>query len=54
MSEDIFVSLFLVTCALAIVIGATWLLFRRLRRREPIGRSFGQWIKHLLEAVLGL
>jgi flagellar biogenesis protein FliO len=43
-----------VTCAIAIVLYASWLLMHRLRRGEQKGKSFGEWLKHVFEAVWGL
>lgn len=40
--------------AMGIILFATWLLFHRLRTGKKASMSFLAWLKHLLEAVLGL
>lgn len=39
---------------IALVLYATWLFGHRLRRGMRASKSFGQWLKHLSEAVWGL
>ena len=51
---DVLLALVTVACAIAIVLYATWLLFHRLRRGEQKGKSFGEWLKNVFEAVWGL
>ena len=43
-----------VVAALAIVLYATWLLAHRLRAGESKAKSFGEWVKHIFEAIMGL
>ena len=52
-AEIIYVVVSIVGC-LAIVIYATWLLVERLRAKDKPPRSFGQWLKHVFEGVMGL
>jgi hypothetical protein len=40
--------------AAGIVVYATFLLLKRLRKGDPKLNSFGDWIKHIVEAVMGL
>ena len=40
--------------SLAIALYATWLFGHRIRAGEPAVKSFGQWLKHLFEAIWGL
>jgi hypothetical protein len=51
---DIATALIAIGCATAIILYATWLLGERLRAPQGKARSFGQWLKHLFEAVWGL
>ena len=46
--------LFGIVGATLIALYSTWLLRERLRRGESKARSFGEWLKHLLEAIWGL
>ncbi|MBX3351277.1 MAG: hypothetical protein KF747_21350, partial [Nitrospira sp.] len=39
---------------LGIVLYATWLLTAKLTRGEPKFKSFGEWVRHLFEAIFGL
>lgn len=39
---------------LAIATYATWLCVERLRAKDSPSRSFGQWLKHIFEGVMGL
>lgn len=41
-------------CVVTIALYATWLLTHRLRQGESKRLAFGQWIRHLFEAVMGL
>jgi hypothetical protein len=43
-----------ILAALCIILYATWLLMTRLRRGEQKTKSFGEWLKHLFEAIWGL
>jgi hypothetical protein len=43
-----------VAAALAIILYATWLLAHRIRAGESKAKSFGEWVKHIFEAVMGL
>lgn len=44
----------LVVSFLAITTYATWLFVERLRVKDSPSRSFGQWLKHVFEGVMGL
>jgi hypothetical protein len=46
--------IFTALCFGAIVLYVTWLFVARARKGEPKFRSFGAWLKHLMEAVWGL
>jgi len=54
MTIDIVVGLISVLVAIAIILYATWLLTQRLKAKEPKGKSFREWLKHLFEAIWGL
>lgn len=41
-------------CVGMIALYATWLLGHRLRRGESKRLAFGQWIRHLFDAIMGL
>ena len=43
-----------VLCAASIIVYATFLLIKRLRKGNKKSSSFKDWIKHVLEAVMGL
>jgi hypothetical protein len=43
-----------VLAAVTIILYATWLFVHRLKAGESKARSFGQWLKHLFEAIMGL
>lgn len=43
-----------IVAALAIAIYATWLLAHRLRAGESKAKSFGEWLKNIFEAIMGL
>ena len=47
-------AVFTVVGAGTIVLYGTWLFVARLRKGEPKTRSFGAWLKHVLEAIWGL
>jgi len=51
---DIVIALVTIACALAIGLYATWLFVERLRRGQSKGRSFGEWLKNIFQAVWGL
>ena len=51
---NVVLALVTVACAIAIVLYATWLLVQRLRKGEEKAKSFGEWLKHVFEAVVGL
>lgn len=51
---DIIIIVAEVLAALAIVLYATWLLMSRLRHGDKKAQSFGEWLKHVFEAVWGL
>lgn len=51
---DIIVIAVELVAALSIILYATWLLMSRLRRGEQKAKSFGEWLKHLFEAIWGL
>lgn len=39
---------------LGIVLYATWLFTAKLTHGEPKFKSFGEWVRHLFEAIFGL
>lgn len=43
-----------ILCAVIIILYATFLLFKRLKKGERKVASFKDWIKHIVEAILGL
>jgi hypothetical protein len=43
-----------VVAVLAIVVYSTWLLIHRLRRGESEPKSFGEWVRNILQAIWGL
>jgi hypothetical protein len=43
-----------VFAALTIILYATWLFVHRLKAGDSKARSFGEWLKHLFEAIMGL
>ena len=43
-----------ILCAGAIILYATFFLFKRLKKGDKKVTSFLDWIKHILEAILGL
>jgi predicted membrane protein len=53
MFEVIFIIL-TILCAVIIILYATFLLFKRLKKGERKVASFKDWIKHIVEAILGL
>jgi flagellar biogenesis protein FliO len=40
--------------AIAIVVYATWLLMRHLKKGDSKYQSFKEWVKHIFEAIWGL
>jgi flagellar biogenesis protein FliO len=40
--------------AITIVVYATWLLMRHLKKGDPKYQSFKEWVKHIFEAIWGL
>lgn len=51
---DLLVVMFGVAVALTIIAYATWLFAHRLRAGEAKAKSFGEWLKHVFEAIMGL
>jgi FtsH-binding integral membrane protein len=51
---NILISVVCILIASTIVAYATWLLLHRLRKGKSKYKSFKDWIKHVMEAVLGL
>ena len=51
---EIIMTILSAVCVFMIALYATWLLTHRLRRGESKQLAFGQWIRHLFEAVMGL
>jgi hypothetical protein len=51
---DVVVIIVEVLVALTIILYATWLLTNRLKQGEQKTKSFGEWLKHLFEALWGL
>jgi hypothetical protein len=43
-----------VIVASVIILYATWLFVHKLRAGESKAKSFGEWLKHLFEAIMGL
>jgi Tfp pilus assembly protein PilE len=43
-----------IAIAAAIALYATWLFVHRLRAGESKAKSFGEWLKHIFEAIMGL
>jgi hypothetical protein len=43
-----------VIAASTIILYATWLLVHKLRAGNSKAKSFGEWLKHLFEAIMGL
>ena len=53
MTDIIFMALSILGC-LAIIVFATYLLLERLRNKDGPVRSFGEWVKNVVEGVMGL
>lgn len=53
MADLIYVVVAIIGC-LAIISYATWLLFERLKSKDQPARSFGEWLKNVFEAIIGL
>jgi len=48
------IALLAIACGIALALYVTWLFVERLKRGEPKGRSFREWLKHLSEVVWGI
>lgn len=51
---DLLLVVLSVVTASIIVLYATWLFAHRLRLGESKTKSFREWVKHILEAIMGL
>lgn len=50
---EIITTILSAACVVMIALYATWLLTHRLRRGEFKRLAFGEWMRHLFEAVVG-
>jgi membrane protein CcdC involved in cytochrome C biogenesis len=53
MAEVLYVALSIIGCLLIIGYG-TWLFAVRLKAKDKPAKSFGEWLKHIFEGVMGL
>jgi hypothetical protein len=51
---EILYVILVVLCAGSIIICATFLFMKRLKKGEVNFASFKDWVKHILEAILGI